>query len=146
MRPIIRLFFKTLRLVLTPFLLLADWLTTPRGVERPAALQQRIDHATATMVLYQFRACPFCIKVRRAIKRLTLRIELRDAKGNPVHRAELLAGGGEIKVPCLRLTDDTGEVTWLYESAAIIEHLQQLAERETMTGQPDATEPPSTTD
>ena len=31
--------------------------------------------------------------------------------------------GGKIKVPCLRI-EENNKVTWLYESSAIIEHLQ----------------------
>ena len=33
-------------------------------------------------------------------------------------------GGGQNQVPCLKITDDKGETTWLYESSAIIQYLQ----------------------
>ena len=39
-------------------------------------------------------------------------------------REELLAGGGTIKVPCLRITDDAGDTSWMYESSDIIAYLQ----------------------
>lgn len=124
MKWLIRLFFKTVRAVVGPILLLGDWLTTPKGIQRHDVAQQQIDIQTESLVLYQFKTCPFCIKVRRNIKRLSLNIETRDAQRNPVHRAELLEGGGQIKVPCLKIVDAQGEVNWLYESQAIINYLQ----------------------
>ncbi len=125
MRPVIRLFFRTLRLVLAPILHLIDRITTPRGVERSPEEQQRVDEQTAAFTLYQFRSCPFCIKTRRAIKRLSLNIELRDALHDPQARAELQQGGGEIKVPCLRVDEGNGKVQWMYESSEIIAYLNR---------------------
>ncbi|MDZ7804575.1 glutathione S-transferase N-terminal domain-containing protein [Thiohalophilus sp.] len=125
MKWLIRYFFKGLRALLGPFMLLGDKLTTPRSIKRSAQEQQQVDEQTRKLALYQFRTCPFCIKVRRAAKRLSLDIEKRDALGNPAHRQELLKGGGEIKVPCLRITEDDGQVRWLYESDDIIDYLQQ---------------------
>ncbi len=124
MKIIIRYFFKTLRLILGPVLLLAEWFTTPKGVQRPAEQQQVIDEQTRSLALYQFRTCPFCIKVRKVIARLSLDIERRDALHDPEHRAALQAGGGAVKVPCLRI-EEGGEVRWLYESDAIIAYLEQ---------------------
>ena len=120
-----RYFFRTLRIILGPFMLLNEWLTSPKGIERPAADQQKIDEACMALQLYQFKTCPFCIKVRREIKRLSLNIETRDALRDPAARAELQQGGGEIKVPCLRITDNNGEQHWLYESDAIIALLRE---------------------
>lgn len=126
MRIIIRYFFRTLRLILTPFVLLWETVTIPKGVERSAEDQQVVDAATATMALYQFRSCPFCIKVRREMKRLSLNIELRDAQHDAKHRTELQRGGGKPQVPCLKLTDEKGNEQWLYESDEIIVHLRKL--------------------
>ena len=119
MKPLIRLFFKTLRLVLTPFMLAWFWLTRPKGIVRSAAEQQAIDARTRNLALYHYPACPFCLKTRRAIQRLSLNIELRDAQHDAVHRAALIAGGGKPQVPCLLITDAQGKQTWLYESDAI---------------------------
>lgn len=124
MRLFFRLFFKTLRIVIGPFILLWEVVSTPKGITRPAAEQQQIDEQTRKLALYQFRTCPFCIKVRRAIKRLSLTIETRDAQRDPQHREALRSGGGEIKVPCLRIEQQDGTVTWLYESDDIIHYLQ----------------------
>ena len=124
MKFVIRLFFRTLRRIIGPPMLLVDWLTSPKGIERDTATQQEIDAQTRNMVLYQFKTCPFCIKVRRTIKRLSLKIEQRDAQHNMTYRTELLEGGGQIKVPCLRIVDAQGEVTWLYESEQIMHFLE----------------------
>lgn len=124
MKLLIRYFFKTLRLVLTPIVLFLNWITLPKGIVRAESDQARIDEACQSMVMYQFRSCPFCIKVRREMKRLSLNIEKRDAQKNMQSREELLAGGGELKVPCLRLTAADGQVTWMYESTDIIAYLR----------------------
>ncbi len=125
MKFIIRSFFKVVRAILGPILLFLDFVTSPRGIERPVSEQQAVDSGTASLALYQFRACPFCIKVRRAIKRLSLKIELRDAQYDQANRQALLQGGGEIKVPCLRIKNDAGEDIWLYESNDIIAYLNK---------------------
>ena len=125
MRPLIRLFFRILRLVLNPFMLLWEAFSTPKGIVRTAAAQQRVDEQTRQLALYQFKTCPFCIKVRKEIARLSLDIELRDAQHDATHRAELEQGGGKLQVPCLRITDASGQVQWLYESDAINAWLHQ---------------------
>jgi len=119
MKPLIRLFFRTLRLVLTPFLLLGNWLTQPKGIVRPPAEQQAVDTRTQNLALYHFPTCPFCLKTRRTMRRLSLNIELRDAQHDEAHRAALIAGGGKPQVPCLLIRDAQGKQTWLYESDAI---------------------------
>jgi len=125
MKWLIRIFFKTIRAVIGPIILFMDWITTPRGIKRPSNEQQRLDNVTANMALYQFKTCPFCIKVRRHIKRLSLNIDLHDAQNDDTNRTELLNGGGQIKVPCLRITDDQGEVRWMYESDEIVKYLDR---------------------
>ena len=124
MRLFFKYFFKTAQYIIGPIMLLWDTLTSPAGIVRNPEEQQRIDASTENLVLYQFRMCPFCIKARRAIKRLSLNIETRDALREASSRQELLAGGGEIKVPCLRVTDDQGKTRWMYESSDIIAYLQ----------------------
>jgi glutaredoxin len=125
MKFIIRTFFKTLRAIIGPILLLMNWITQPRGIVRPAAAQQAIDARTQHLALYHFPTCPFCLKVRRTIRRLSLKIDLRNAQHDPVHRQALLHGGGKIQTPCLLITDATGATTWMYESADILAYLEQ---------------------
>ncbi|MEZ5524995.1 MAG: glutaredoxin [Pseudomonadales bacterium] len=114
---------RIVRMILAPILLFLNWITTPRGVKRSPELQQQIDQQTAGLSLYQFKACPFCIKVRRCFKRHSLKVVTRDAKNDEKVRQELLEQGGKIKVPCLRI-EENGEVNWLYDSNAIVEYLQ----------------------
>lgn len=105
-------------------ILFVDKITTPKGVKRPEDEQQKIDQEISSLVLYQFKTCPFCIKVKRNNKRLSLNIETRDAQHNPLHREELLLGGGQVKVPCLKIIDNNGNDSWMYESDEIMEYLQ----------------------
>ncbi len=121
----IKIFFRTLRLILLPFMLLWAKLATPKGLTRPTEAQQQVDRECVRLTLYQFKTCPFCIKVRHEMARLSLPVALRDAQHDQQHRADLLAGGGKVQTPCLRITDDQGNVQWLYESKAIISYLQQ---------------------
>jgi glutaredoxin len=124
-KTMIRMFFRTLRLVLMPFMLLWSKLGTPKGIVRATEDQQRINLECGKLVLYHFKTCPFCIKVRHEMARLSLPIALRDAQHDPQHRADLLQGGGKVQTPCLRIADEQGQVQWLYESDDIIKYLQQ---------------------
>ncbi|MFB9146199.1 glutaredoxin family protein [Halomonas alkalicola] len=125
MRIIIRTFFRGLRLVLAPVVLIAEKLSTPKSIERSPEAQAEVDSACENLALYQFRTCPFCVKVRKEIARLGLPIEVRDAQLDPDHRKALAEGGGRIKVPCLKIAHDDGREEWLYESDAINAWLHQ---------------------
>ncbi|MBI3285419.1 MAG: glutathione S-transferase N-terminal domain-containing protein [Burkholderiales bacterium] len=120
-----KLFFRLLRAILGPVLLLKEHLTKPAGVQRAAAEQAPVDAACQKLALYQFKTCPFCIKVRQEMRRLSLNIDLHDAQNSPEHRQTLLTQGGSPKVPCLRIAKDDGSVQWLYESRDIVRYLQQ---------------------
>jgi glutaredoxin len=125
MKVLFRLFFKTLRLVLGPFLLLNERLNAPEGVKRTPDAQQEVDRQCRDLALYQFRTCPFCIKVRQEMRRLSLPIDLRDAQRDINHREALLQGGGKATVPCLRIVDEQGNSRWLYESGEIVTYLRE---------------------
>ena len=124
MKTFVRAFFRTLRTVLGPFMLLKERLTQPRGVVREPALQTTVNLQCQNLALYQFSTCPFCIKVRQEMRRLSLPIEQRDAQHNAANRAALLQGSGATKVPCLKITDASGQSQWLTDSAAIIGYLR----------------------
>lgn len=124
MKFIVRSFFKILRIVLGPFMLLRERLTRPAGLVRPSDLQQAVDLQCKSLTLYQFTTCPFCIKVRQEMRRLSLPIERRDAQKDLENRNDLLKGSGATKVPCLKITDATGQSRWLNDSGAIITYLQ----------------------
>ena len=120
----IKLFFKSLRIVLGPVMLLWERVTRPTALARPAALQAGVDQQCRDLVLYQYATCPFCIKVRQEMRRLSLPIERRDAQKNETNRLALVAGCGKAKVPCLKITDASGNSQWMTDSNAIIGYLR----------------------
>jgi glutathione S-transferase len=75
--------------------------------------------------LYQYKACQFCVKVRWAMRRQSLAFETRDVKRRDAAREQLLKGAGDLKVPCLKIEGDGGEVTWMVESGKIIDYLEE---------------------
>jgi hypothetical protein len=66
---------KIIRFILGQIILTLDWLTSPRSPKRNSAEQAVIDAQLSGLTLYQYKACPFCVKVRRAMKRLGAQIE-----------------------------------------------------------------------
>lgn len=114
-----------IRRILGTLILTLNWLFTPRGVKRDEATQAAIDSQTTGLTLYQYKACPFCVKVRRAMKRQSLAIETRDVKRCEAAKEQLLDGAGDLKVPCLKIEGDGGEVTWMVESGKIIGYLEE---------------------
>jgi glutaredoxin len=113
-----------IRWILGKIILFLDWLTSPRKPEHTAEKQAELDAQTANMAIYQYAACPFCVKTRRVIRRLGLNIELRDAKNDQQYRLELEQQGGKQQVPCLRMEEPEG-ATWMYESSDIEDYLNQ---------------------
>lgn len=115
---------KALRLALGYIILFVDFITRPRKLKRTAEAQAAVEQAASGLALYQFRACPFCVKTRRALHKLNVPVALRDAMNDPQARQELEQQGGKIKVPCLRI-EENGQSTWMYDSKAIIAYLDQ---------------------
>lgn len=116
---------KIIRFIVGKIILALNAIFSPTPIQREATKQAAIDKETAPLALYQFEACPFCVKARRAIKRMNLKIELRDAANNSVFKNELLTGGGKVQVPCLRIPESDGKHRWLYESSDIIRYLEE---------------------
>ncbi len=116
---------KFIRFILGSLVLFVSWLTWPRAGKRSEEKQVEIELLLKNYSLYQFNSCPFCVKVRRAMQRLNLPIELRDAKNNQMFRDELQQQGGKVKVPCLRIEKSDGAVEWMYESNDIIAYLEK---------------------
>jgi glutathione S-transferase len=106
-------------------MLLKERLTQPTGVVREAAAQARVDLQCESLALYQFSTCPFCIKVRQEMRRLSLPIEKRDAQHHTANRDALLQATGATQVPCLRITEVDGQTRWLKDSAAIVAYLRE---------------------
>lgn len=118
------MFMKALRVGLGQLIIVGDFLTRPGKKQRDPQAQAAVDASAKGLTLYQFHACPFCVKTRRALRRLNVPVALKDAKNNEADRQALLAGGGRVKVPCLRI-EENGKTTWMYESKAIIDYLDQ---------------------
>ena len=125
MKTFIRFFFRTLRTVLGPVMLLKETLTRPKGVVRVQAAQDKVNRQCKSLTLYQYQTCPFCIKVRQEMSRLSLNIQRIDAQPEGPHRQALLKGGGQTKVPCLRITNQAGKSQWLYDSDKIVAYLRE---------------------
>ena len=124
MRESLFMLLKALRVGLGQLIIFLSFITRPSKMKRDAEAQAKVDQAAAQLSLYQFNACPFCVKTRRTLRRLNLPIALHDAKHNPEARQALLEQGGKIQVPCLRI-DEGEQTTWLYESKAINSYLEQ---------------------
>ena len=108
-------------------ILLINFIFSPKSPKRTVIEQQKVDVKTQNISLYQLPSCPFCVKVRRTMKREGLNIELRNINQKNDYREELIREGGKRTVPCLRIEQTDGKVEWLYESSAVVAHLQQLA-------------------
>jgi len=117
---------KFIRVVLGALILFFNWVFTPRSIKRSSELQQKVDENVKGFTLYQYKSCPFCVKVRREIKRQAMNIPTKDAKRDQQSADELVEGGGRLKVPCLKI-EEAGSVRWMYESSDIIAFLQQKA-------------------
>ena len=116
---------KLIRWILGRVILTLDFLTKPKPIVRDKKNQEAVDAKTTKMSLYQFNACPFCVKVRRRIRKYSLNVELRDAKNNALFKDELTQEGGKHKVPCLRIEDSAKSVRWLYSSDDICSFLEK---------------------
>ncbi|WP_032663950.1 glutathione S-transferase N-terminal domain-containing protein [Pseudomonas viridiflava] len=118
------MFMKALRVGLGQLVIGIDFLTRPSKKKRDPAAQAAVDQSAQDLTLYQFHACPFCVKTRRALRRLNVPVALRDAKNNELDRQTLLNEGGKIKVPCLRI-EEGDKTVWMYESNVIIDYLDK---------------------
>jgi len=111
---------KLIRKVLGFLILTLDRIFTPAPeVSRSAGEQSAIDAKLSGWSLYHLEACPFCVKVRRELKRLAINLPLKEINADPRNHEELMAGGKIDQVPCLRYHDETGAEKWMYESSDI---------------------------
>ncbi len=117
------LILKAVRNGLGLIIVFFDWVSRPKPSQRSEEEQARAQSAMQGLSLYQFFACPFCTKTRRAIHKLNVNVEARDINKSREFREQLEQGGGRVKVPCLRI-EEQGEVRWMYESNDIISYLE----------------------
>jgi glutathione S-transferase len=80
------------------------------------------------LTLYYKPSHPFCRQVLAVIDRLGLQVDLKDATESSFE-AELVSRGGESKVPYLV---DEAEGVNMYESDAIVNHLQSTYGKKTV--------------
>ena len=106
-------------------ILFINSITLPKPILRKKIDQDKIDKETKYFTIYQFEACPFCVKVRRFIMKNSLKINLKDAKNNKTFKSELVNEGGKHKVPCLKIAKKYSKIIWLYESTEIIKFLKK---------------------
>ena len=106
-------------------ILFINFVTLPKPILRKKIDQDKIDKETKYFTIYQFEACPFCVKVRRFIMKNSLKINLKDAKNNITFKSELVNEGGKHKVPCLKIAKKYSKTIWLYESTEIIKFLKK---------------------
>ncbi len=116
---------RIIHFILGSLILFIDWLTTPKGIQRSAEIQTAVDEQCGNITLYQYKACPFCVKVRRSLKRLSLPVETRDPKRCDNAKKELVSGSGKLKVPCLKVDNGEGDIQWLFDSKEIIGYLER---------------------
>ena len=117
-----------IRWVLGRIILFFNFIFSPSSPKREASEQAKLDDKTQSLSLYQLPACPFCVKVRRTIKREGLNIELRNINQDNNYLEELMREGGKRTVPCLRIVKDDNQVQWLYESKDVANYLQELSQ------------------
>ena len=116
-----KIIMKLIRLVLGNLIVFLNFIFRPKKVKRSVEDQAQVNKSSSDLSLYEFRLCPFCVKVRRKMYALNLPIAINDAKKDPF-RQELLDGGGKVKVPCLRISEGDS-VKWMYESSDINKYL-----------------------
>ena len=116
---------RLIRWFIGKLILFVNLITLPSPILREKIDQDRIDKETKYLTIYQFKACLFCVKVRRFIRRNSLKINLKDAKNNKNFKSELVNEGGKHKVPCLKIEKMNSRTEWLYESTEIIKFLKR---------------------
>ena len=114
-----------IRWIVGRIILFFDFVFSPKSPQRSEQQQSVVDQSVQNFQLYQLPACPFCVKVRRAMKRNGININLRNINDDTQYKEELIAQGGKRTVPCLRIENDDDSITWMYESKAIIKFLEQ---------------------
>ena len=115
---------KVVRSILGRMIIFLDFVFTPKSKVRDISSQNLVNKITKHYKLYQYNACPFCVKVRRFLKKESINIELINAK-NDLFKKKLIQNGGILKVPCLRVESQKKQVKWIYESNEIIDFISK---------------------
>lgn len=104
----------------------ADHWFKVKPVMRSSEEQCSLDRESRRIQLYFCKTCPSSIKIKRRCKQLGLRVVEKDVERVNAYRNELIHGGGEVRVPCLRIEGRQGQDTrWLYSSDKIMQYLER---------------------
>ncbi len=117
--------FYPIHFVVGGLIRLIDLLTSPKPMQRSRENQAKIDESCKNLTLYHYPACPFCVRVRRNMKRLNLPIRQIDPRKDTQALDLLQNKGGKVQVPCLQIVDPGGNSQWMYESADINAYLEE---------------------
>ena len=111
--------FAPIHFIVGGLIRLVDIATSPKPLKRPEQAQLQVNEECKNLTLYHYPACPFCVRVRRHMKRLNLPIRQIDPRKKPEWMDKLVNEGGKAQVPCLQIVELNGQITWMYESADI---------------------------
>ena len=115
--------FLPIHFIVGNLIRLVDFATTPSSMKRSEEAQQVIDERCKNLTLYYYPTCPFCVRVKRQMKRLNLNISKVDPRKDELAMKNLQEQGGKVQVPCLQITGEDGSSEWMYESSDINEYL-----------------------
>ncbi|NRA23632.1 MAG: glutathione S-transferase N-terminal domain-containing protein [Oleispira sp.] len=97
-----------------------------KPVKRSNKEQCSLDRESRRIQLYFCKTCPASIKIKRHCEQLGLRVVEKDVQRVNAYRNELIHGGGEVRVPCLRIEGRQGKETrWLYSGDVITQYLDR---------------------
>lgn len=84
----------------------------------------RAMHNPGDLALYYYDGCPYCERVRRALRDLEVEVEMRNVLHDKQHLADLVAARGRRTVPVLRIRKEGGD-EWMPESRDIVRYLNE---------------------
>lgn len=102
---------------------LADRLVPAKPVERSREEQTLLNRESRRMHLYYSRNCPASILVKRYFEKTGLHPVSKEVERVDAYRNELVNGGGESRVPCLRVRHGEQD-SWIYSPEAILNYLE----------------------
>lgn len=107
-------------------LMVADRWITVKPVKRSSEEQSSLDRESRRIQLYFCKTCPSSIRIKRRCQFLGLRVVEKDVMRVNSYRKELIHGGGQVRIPCLRIEGQKGKETrWLYDSDKILAYLDK---------------------